>query len=137
MVEDVSRIEARDRAEGEEMKRIRLQGAHLAVEEAVVSRAERCIPDSQPPIEIEPHTSSEVPIQPSHETTTKLLPPTFVTPATPRRARYSKPFSIPLTDPPVVISGPTQVVNDRKDGHFPRNTATDTESWTPKARKRG
>ncbi|KAF9568675.1 hypothetical protein CPC08DRAFT_678969 [Agrocybe pediades] len=104
-------IEARDRAEAEEMLRIRQRDAAQALEEATTRALgssqvhQRTHPESttQTASQAEPASSGDA-SEPSRTTKTKFQPPKFLTPATPRN---------------------------------PKSTANETESWTPKARQRG
>jgi len=159
-------IEARDRAEEEEMRRIRQEDSQRALEAAAYRVGTQSLPY--------PHTfpsaeSSSAPIaqDPVHVSATSDVgdpqAPPFLTPATPRRQRKSgTKFRLPTLDfaeeqarleaeaqKTASVASPAQIKDIPKpQGTDPRNEsstlpqmpsrpAAETESWTPKARRRG
>ncbi|KAF8960352.1 hypothetical protein BDZ97DRAFT_1834274 [Flammula alnicola] len=168
---NVAMIEARDRAEAEEMLRIRQQDAQRALEDAAESRNKALLqepagkttnpaPDvtasstqASPPPPITPARADQSISSGSSSTTeaTKVLPPTFLTPATPRKTRTSATFTSPSvegTEKSLAEQIPEQRVqrqgeetgNVKKETPiptWPSRPVSDTESWTPKARRRG
>ena len=184
--ENVAVIEARDRAEEEEMLRIRQQDAKLALDEAAASASgtERLLGEltSIPEPIISPEATSTSASSSVHKVATekeavkvttsvsetrstqkaKVLPPAFLTPGMPRKpkATISTPFSPPL------IEGASEAPSQKERPHVPQNIGigaqrqkeaewteslkkgtplpsmpsrpvSNTESWTPKARRRG
>jgi len=140
-------IEARDKAEAEEMNRIRQQGAHTAIEDAINTRTERTRLETGPIGEpgTPELTLSEARETPSHSSS-RVLPPKFLTS---RRSKSSKPFA---ASPQALDSGSpfnteseiqAQAGSEGRDKSSLQNpspwktTLSDTESWSPKTRKRG
>lgn len=160
--DNVALIEARDRAEAEEMLRIRQSDAAQALQEAAV-RNERLLPipetTSQPATAnavAEPAAPSNLAKEstPANETTETsgdvqanriVLPPKFLTPTTPRKPRTTGKFSLPTSGEDNVrtpSSHPeqSQAREETKNvppPSMPSRPVSDTESWTPKARRRG
>jgi hypothetical protein len=184
--ENVAVIEARDRAEEEEMLRIRQHDAKLALEEAAASASgtERILGDltSSPEPAISPKATLTSASSSADKIATKkvvmnvatsvsetllaqkakVIPPAFLTPGTPRKPKsaISTPFSPPS------IEGASEPPSQQERPHVPQNTGigsqrqkeaewteslkkgtplpsmpsrpiATTESWTPKARRRG
>jgi len=184
--ENVAVIEARDRAEEEEMLRIRQHDAKLALEEAAASASGtgRLLGEvtSIPDPAISPEAASMSASSTAHKMATKkevvkvatsasetlsvqkakVLPPAFLTPGTPRKPKsaISTPFSPPS------IEGASEPLSQKERPRVPQNTGigsqlqkeaewteslkkgtplpsmpsrpvSNTESWTPKARRRG
>ncbi|CAA7270218.1 unnamed protein product [Cyclocybe aegerita] len=181
LAENVARIEARDRAEAEEMRRIRQEDAKRALEDAarqgerrlgeptqqpeVVESTSRTLasePTTQASQQAQPQGASQaaqsqqiIPIPPSAEGKPKVRPPTFLTPAAPRKPKTKKLFSLPTLDEPepaATVSEtkhPAQVKAKEEPQVAPPQkpvdpwaavsslTTSETESWAPKARRRG
>ncbi|KDR80113.1 hypothetical protein GALMADRAFT_1179861 [Galerina marginata CBS 339.88] len=166
---NVALIEARDRAESEEMLRIRQEDTHTALEEAA-TRAQGLQSQSMPEpasssnisapteaataqattqISTQTFSSSPKPTQ----TTPKVLPPKFLTPTTPRKSPPLSHSNFAMSAAEIsdrVSSQPQQAEAGTIPGQErleqtstppppimnPR-PASETESWTPKARRRG
>jgi len=155
-------IEARDRAEEEEMRRIRQEDSQRALEAAAYRVGSQYLPYPPTPSSTEP--SSAPPAQtPATSHSTDPQAPTFLTPATPRRQRNSgTKFRLPTLDyaeeqarleveskSAGTASSAAQLEHSPKSQssdlrseastlpQMPSRPAAETESWTPKARKRG
>lgn len=178
---NVALIEARDRAESEEMLRIRQHDAARALEEAATRNdAVPLVPEpantpsaaadmphastvtpqqqkNQPP-EAAPSTLASTSTSTTAQAPPKVLPPKFVTPATPRKSRTTAKFTLPSSigqlegaeNPPSRELQPEQSREAKFEAKrkeeaaqaplpppMPSRPASDTESWTPKARRRG
>jgi len=138
-------MEARDKAEAEEMKRLRQQGAEIAIEDAVNTRTERIrleVASAGEPAASGPTLEAqEIPSQ----NFSNFLPTKFVTPKS-REAKSYKLFpespllgslasksEIPIS--PEVEGESTQLESQKVSPW--KTTPTEMESWTPKARNRG
>ncbi|KAF8190445.1 hypothetical protein BJ912DRAFT_850177 [Pholiota molesta] len=157
-------IEARDRAESEQMLRIRQQGAQQALEDAASATSARSL--SGPETESTPATAgtttpaanatasspegaaTETSIDSTSKESTekiKVLPPAFLTPSTPRKSKSSAPFALPSLQEAEAKDTATREQQlgsgEHKKASQPspwRSKAVpETESWTPKARSRG
>ncbi|KIM46845.1 hypothetical protein M413DRAFT_440419 [Hebeloma cylindrosporum] len=190
VAENVDAIEARDRAEEEEMLRIRQRDAKLALEEAAASASRTGRPLNEvtsipEPSDLPEVTSTSRASSSEHEIPTKkesvesptlletpsaqkpkILPPAFLTPGTPRKPKsaVSTPFTppsivnaseppshketpqVPLNAPPNARIGSqhqkeAEWTESLKKGtplpSMPSRPVSNTESWTPKARRRG
>lgn len=158
MLANVAVIEARDRAEAEERLRIRQEGTHKALEEAS-ARARGLL--EQPTEKPGPVLSESTTSQPGSSVAStsglleasskpKVLPPKFLTPATPRNPKGSSNFTSPVLDG---VSGQessrekAQANGSQSLGQTDRSSTppppmpsrlpSETESWTPVARRRG
>ena len=151
------------------MLHLRQQDTHRAVEE-VATRSEKLIVEPEAKAVTDaanllqsqglPVLSSEAPVDASVQpetqgpSSTKVRPPTFLTPAAPRKARSSKPFSLPVLDQQEegFTTSVQEQVHSTSDDHavspeslqsgkqkdpFPWKSTPDTESWSPQARRRG
>ena len=165
--ENVAVIEARDRAEEEEMLRIRQRDAKLALEEAAASASGtgRLLGQVTEPA-ISPEVASTSASSSAHKMATKkevvkvtqkakVLPPTFLTPGTPRKPK-SAVSNLSASEPPSQKERPhvpqntgigsqlqkeAEWMESLKKGtplpSMPSRPVSNTESWTPKARRRG
>ncbi|KAJ3516762.1 hypothetical protein NLJ89_g938 [Agrocybe chaxingu] len=176
LAENVARIEARDRAEAEELRRIRQEGAQRALEDtsrqgqrrleelakesdvhstSTLQTSEATTQKSQQ-VEVQAAQSQQNTITPpAVDDKPKVRPPTFLTPAAPRKPKTKKPFSLPTLDEPeaAVTVSETTPPAQAKAKDEPRlvplqkpvdpwaamssRTTSETESWAPKARRRG
>ncbi|KAF9485022.1 hypothetical protein BDN70DRAFT_871713 [Pholiota conissans] len=177
---NVALIEARDRAEAEQVRAMRQLDAQLALEDAAqaaagggrfVTEPSDATPSSSESGTVDATSSSPdsetIPTQVSQSSdaestkTTqkemiKVLPPTFLTPSTPRKTKSSTPFRLPNfeeLDRAVVEEQARAGLNkDTEKNSAAASTPTpapappspwrskavpETESWTPKARSRG
>ncbi|KAH9478556.1 hypothetical protein JR316_0009013 [Psilocybe cubensis] len=181
---NVALIEARDRAESEQMLRIRQQDAARALEEAAakhntvplvrepesvssggnVEQAStyRNLPpqqlDGAAPSFASASASTSTSTPPPARSTIKVVPPKFVTPASPRKSRTSAKFTLPLSssesnDQERLSSRESlpehsleanfeakrkeEAVTTQSPPPMPSRPVSETESWTPKARRRG
>lgn len=155
-------IEARDRAESEQMLQIRQQGAQQALEDAASATSDRFLSGPKkestlatagtttPAAKATASPSEAAPTETSvnsksKESTEKIkvLPPTFLTPSTPRKSRSSAPFALPslqeAKDTATREQQPGSGEHKKASQPSPwRSKAVpETESWTPKARSRG
>lgn len=154
---NVARIQARDRAEEEEMLRIRQQDAQQALIDAASVHAkpealERSDTEvarnakqassstSTPPTTQDPAESSPAP-----STAPNVLPPTFLTPSTPRKGGNTGKFRLPNVDwrandvaaGAAPASEEKSSIRQKELPYTPSKPVAETESWTPKAIRRG
>ncbi|KAF5310612.1 hypothetical protein D9619_007979 [Psilocybe cf. subviscida] len=147
LLANVARIQARDRAEEEEMLRIRQQDAQQALIDAasVHTRPEAISSSSSVPA---PESAPHVLESESEPTSTKaptVLPPTFLTPSTPRKGKSTGKFRLPSLDwsandgAAEVPPAPEEKsrIEQKEVPYAPSKPVAETESWTPKAIRRG
>jgi hypothetical protein len=116
----------------------------MAIEDAVNTRTRlgRGSLDEPPPAADQPG-AQEMP----SDIHSKVFPPKFVTPATPRKARSSKPFPAVssldsrFTESEIQTSiengGESSSQTQSHNASPWKTTPTEMEGWTPKTRKRG
>ena len=147
ILEKVALIEAKDREEAKDMRRRRQQDAHLAIEDAVAGRGEHTsnapeVTEEALALDQSTNLGSRPQVE-SSQRPTQIRPSRFVTPASPRSRKSSTPFSIPSLNSSAVEpqseigGGDSSSPKPVKDPFAWKSSATETETWTPKARKRG
>ncbi len=152
MLEKVALIEAKDRKEADDLRCRRQQDVQLAIEAAVAGGLKSMSTESgvtEEPVALDQSTSlGPQPPAESSQLATQTRPPRFVTPASPRSRKSLTPFLIPSLNstavepqkkqtPSDIGAGDSGSSNPVKDPFPWKSSATETESWTPKARKRG
>ncbi|KAF9051545.1 hypothetical protein BJ165DRAFT_895817 [Panaeolus papilionaceus] len=147
---NVAAIEARDRAEAEERRRMRQADAKQAIEDA----AERVVQQSfvdQPRVDLTQEaqptsasasanlTHSPEPVNPASKV--KIRPPSFLTPATPRNQRKVGSTTASFV-PPKLGDETKESPGGQEESPTPvspwkSKPFSETESWTPQAKRRG
>ena len=166
MLANAAMIEARDRAEAEERLRLRQGDTHRALEEAS-ARAQgllehpaaglKATPLDSPSLQMDTSTkgpssaSTSQPVEPPAKP--RVLPPKFLTPATPRKPKAFSNFKLPVLDAEEAATGQGQSNAAPRANSMPEQgqaqspaspppampsrPPSETESWTPVARRRG
>ncbi|PPQ72725.1 hypothetical protein CVT24_012559 [Panaeolus cyanescens] len=160
---NVARIEARDRAEAEERRRLRQEDAKQAIEDAAQRVVQQSFIDqprvdpteevAQPSFDAAASSVAQPQTEPSASTNpvtralkaaapsgfgVKVRPPSFLTPATPRKQARAGSGTGSFT-PPILEEDNTESPKAKEESPAPWTSKplAETESWVPQAKKRG
>ncbi len=137
---NVARIEARDAAEVAQVLKLRQQDAQLALADASAQARGHPVPGPAPAVSQTEAAGTEAPAPRNVRDAggAAVRPPSFLTPSKPRNARgATAPFTLPaLEDAASEQRGAAQPTQNAAPSPW-ISKPDETESWTPRAVRRG